>query len=148
MVARLKKRAEFVNAAKGRRHSVKCLTLQAIARPPRVATTGPGSSSAELIAATQASYQPRIGFTVTKKIGRAVERNRIRRRLKGALATSCGSLEVQGLLRENFDYVVVARRKAIDAPFENLIRDLTSAFAGVHRERSSAKGRRDASELQ
>ena len=56
----------------------------------------------------------RVGITVGKKLGHAVVRNRVRRRLR----------EVYRLNEERFqpgwDIVVVARTKAIKAPFEQL----------------------------
>lgn len=56
----------------------------------------------------------RIGFTVSKKLGHAVVRNRTRRRLR----------EVYRLNEEKFlpgyDIVVVARSKAVDAAFPQL----------------------------
>ena len=55
-----------------------------------------------------------MGFTVSKKLGHAVVRNRVRRRLR----------EVYRLHEEAFcpgwDIVVVARSRAVDAPFEKL----------------------------
>ena len=69
----------------------------------------------------------RFGFTVSKKVGNAVERNRIKRRLKAA---------VRGLAndqaRNDFDYVLIARRAALDAAFTALVLDLTQAFGRVH----------------
>lgn len=62
---------------------------------------------------------PRIGFTVTKKNGNAVIRNRIRRRLKAAAKLSEAAMTAQT------DYVVVARREALNAPFSALTRELT-----------------------
>ena len=54
----------------------------------------------------------RVGYTVSKKLGHAVVRNRTRRRLR----------EVYRLNEEKFtpgwDIVVVARTRAVDAPFE------------------------------
>ncbi|MDY3782347.1 MAG: ribonuclease P protein component [Candidatus Faecousia sp.] len=56
----------------------------------------------------------RVGYTVSKKLGHAVVRNRTRRRLR----------EVYRLNEEKFtpgwDIVVVARTRAVDAPFEKL----------------------------
>ena len=58
----------------------------------------------------------RVGITVSKKLGHAVVRNRTRRRLR----------EVYRLNEERFqpgwDLVVVARSRAVDAPFEKLTR--------------------------
>ena len=62
---RLKRRAEFLRvAAKGRKAATHGLVLQALARDDQ--------------------NPARLGFTVTKKVGNAVVRNRTRRRLKEA----------------------------------------------------------------
>ncbi len=65
----------------------------------------------------------RLGFTVTKKMGNAVVRNRIRRRLR---AVSQMIFSEQGIA--GFDYVIVARKSAFDAPFDILKRDLLYLF--------------------
>jgi ribonuclease P protein component len=66
-----------------------------------------------------ADQPPRIGFTVTKRQGNSVERNRIRRRLKEAVRLVAGFD-----MKPGHDYVVVARRDALHAPFETLARSL------------------------
>jgi ribonuclease P protein component len=58
---------------------------------------------------------PRVGFTVTKKHGNAVERNRMRRRLKEAVRLSAGFA-----MKPGHDYVIVARRDLLNAPFERI----------------------------
>ena len=70
---------------------------------------------------------PRFGFTVTKKIGGAVERNRIRRRLKEALRLAPGLAAQAG-----HDYVVVARREALAAAFSDLQSELRRGLAKLH----------------
>jgi ribonuclease P protein component len=70
---------------------------------------------------------PRFGFTVTKKIGNAVTRNRIRRRLKAALTELAPALAQPG-----FDYVVVARAIAFSRPYADIVSDLTRAFTIIH----------------
>ena len=62
---------------------------------------------------------PRVGFTVTKKHGNAVERNRMRRRLKEAVRLSAGFA-----MKPGHDYVIVARRELLTAPFERLTKGL------------------------
>lgn len=69
----------------------------------------------------------RIGLTVSKKQGNAVERNRIRRRLRAAVRDA---LPRAG--RPGFDYVVVARRAVISARFDDIIRDLERGIARLH----------------
>ena len=70
---------------------------------------------------------PRVGFTVTKKAGNAVERNRIRRRLRAAVKA------LTGKVRPGFDYVLIARREVISAPFATLVNNLEQAFKRLHK---------------
>ncbi len=74
----------------------------------------------------------RFGFTITKKLGNAVTRNRIRRRLKAALSTLQSDCAADG-----FDYVVVARHAAFDRPYADLLSDLRRALELVHKPASS-----------
>lgn len=73
-------------------------------------------------------HAARFGYTVTKKIGNAVTRNRIRRRLKAAIAALAPAHAVSGL-----DYVVVARHGADAKPFTDLERDLKSCLERIAR---------------
>lgn len=107
---RLKRRADFLRvAAKGRKAPVHGLVLQALARDD--------------------ARPARVGFTVTRKIGNAVQRNRARRRLKEAARL---------LLREapptGVDLVLIGRDATARRPFADLIDDLSRALAkaGVH----------------
>lgn len=69
----------------------------------------------------------RFGFTVTKKLGGAVVRNRIRRRLKAAVRAV-----QEGRAQPGHDYVVVARPAAFDRSFPELKKDLERALHRVH----------------
>ena len=62
---------------------------------------------------------PRVGFTVTKKVGNAVKRNRIRRRLREAVRLSAADDMAAGA-----DYVIVGRAELLDAPFEEIKAEL------------------------
>ena len=79
----------------------------------------------------------RFGFTVTKKLGNAVKRNRIRRRLKAAIAELA-----PGAAKSGYDYVVVARSAAFDRPFADIRADLSRAFAILNRD-GGPKGPKD-----
>lgn len=69
----------------------------------------------------------RIGFTVTKKTGNAVERNRIRRRLRAAAKNVLPRAGHSG-----FDYVLVARRPAISEPFAKIESEMEQALKRLH----------------
>ena len=73
---------------------------------------------------------------MTKKVGGAVERNRIKRRLREALRTP-------GLATDAaHDYVLVARRDALTVPFAGLIADLRKCFGEAASGRSRRGGGR------
>lgn len=81
--------------------------------------------------------EPRFGFTVSKQVGKAVERNRIRRRLKAAVR------DVQGAhAKVDFDYVLIARRPALTAAYDALVSELVSAMERVHRPPGTRKAKR------
>ena len=103
-VARMRTRAEFLAARRGRRLNGPFFFVEALDRKDG----GPA----------------RIGLTVTRKVGNAVERNRIRRRLREAIRTGCGADMPDG-----FDYVIVARRDLLDVPFVALKDELSRRFA-------------------
>ena len=65
----------------------------------------------------------RLGFTVSTKLGGAVVRNRARRRLREVCRLSGENL------KSGYDLVVVARSRALSAPFSQLL----SHFEGVCR---------------
>ena len=67
--------------------------------------------------------QMRVGFTVTKKIGNAVVRNRMKRRLR-ALARA--ALPVRGIPRA--DHVLIGREGGIERDFALLAADLAAAL--------------------
>jgi ribonuclease P protein component len=70
---------------------------------------------------------PRVGFTVTRKLGTAVERNRIRRRLKEAVRISA-----QPRLRPGYDYVFVGRAETAAREFASLIADISKSLDDLH----------------
>ena len=85
------------------------------------ATNGYANAYLVLYARKNRSAANRVGITVSKKLGHAVVRNRVRRRLR----------EVYRLNEDRFtpgyDIVVVARSRAIKAPFEDLCKAYLAA---------------------
>ena len=75
---------------------------------------------------------PRFGFTVTKKLGNAVVRNRIRRRLREAVRDIATAKALP-----TFDYIIVARGPALVAVFRTLVNDLSYALDKVHAHKRS-----------
>jgi len=115
----LKTRAEFVRVKGGASWSTPALVVEARPRPRTV-----GGNPA-----------PRVGFTVSKKIGNAVVRNRVRRRLRAAVTAS-----QVGQLHPGYDYVVIARARAADCTYWELKAELEQALQRVHQPR--ARGQR------
>ena len=117
---RLRRRADFQRAARGKRANAESFALQSRTR-----------TEAEV-----AEAGPRVGFTVTRKIGGAVQRNRIRRRLKAALAAASAIAP-----NAHSDYVLVARRPALTRRFAALIADVERTFMQIGRARPTATDR-------
>lgn len=90
--------------------------------------SGPSFLMEAKVRQTDESTGPRFGFTITKKIGKAHERNRMRRRLSHAIR----AIEIPTAL-ESWDVVIVVRRAAHDASFAELVRDCSAAFAKLSR---------------
>jgi ribonuclease P protein component len=100
---RLRQRADFLAAATGVKVPTAAFVLQARKRDE----CGP----------------VRVGFTVSKKVGNAVERNRVRRRLKEIVRLSAATGLACG-----HDYVLVGRRAALGLSFEQITEDFMRAL--------------------
>jgi ribonuclease P protein component len=104
---RLKRRAEFLRiAAKGRKAAMPGVVLQALLR--------------------EDEGMARLGFTVTKKVGNAVTRNRTRRRLKEAARLVLAASPVSGV-----DLVLIGREATRIRGFIDLQEDVRRALAKV-----------------
>jgi ribonuclease P protein component len=120
----LKKRSEFLRVRGGRRWSSPAFVLEARSRPQ----DAPGPQDA------------RFGFTVSKQVGSAVVRNRVRRRLR-ALAAALEPSQV----RQGYDYVIIARPAAAARAYRDLRADLELALTRVHQS-PTTKGRNRSAE--
>jgi ribonuclease P protein component len=65
----------------------------------------------------------RVGFTVSRKVGNAVIRNRVRRRLR-----EVARLVIPGQARSDLDYVLVGRQGALARDFAVLQKELVEAL--------------------
>ncbi|MGQ0443816.1 MAG: ribonuclease P protein component [Beijerinckiaceae bacterium] len=142
---RLRRRADFLRAAKGKRFYARGLTLQAAPRPPAHggppafgAGTPPRQTGQPPCVLPCLEAVPRFGFTVTKQTGGAVERNRIRRRLKEALRLLDPLPALPG-----HDYVVLARPEALYMPFQDLQGELIRALGKIGAQKIRPPIRKD-----
>lgn len=115
---RLKTRREFLEVAGGRKCATPGLVLQARRREEEGA--------------------PRVGFTVTRKVGTAVVRNRVRRRLREAARAV-----LPGRARAGFDYVIIGRAATAERAYDDLLADLARALEKVHRGAGGRAGKRN-----
>ncbi len=111
VIGRLTKRSEFLATRRGERRRGPYFVLEILDRGER-------------------DEPPRVGYTVSKRQGNSVERNRIRRRLREAVRLVAGFD-----MKAGHDYVVVARRDALDAPFSALARSLARRIGRDNRNR-------------
>ena len=74
---------------------------------------------------------PRVGLTVSKNIGNAVARNRVKRRLRHTVR------DVQ--LQPAMDYVIIARKSILDASYPTLVGWLGRAHDELASQRMSSE---------
>lgn len=115
MIGRLLKRGDFLRVQAGRSYAAPSFVLKS-SRRAGVAEIGPDAA--------------RFGFTVTKRLGSAVVRNRARRRLKEAVRLVAPDHASAG-----FDYVLIGRPGALDRPFGDILEDLRTALQRIHHQR-------------
>ena len=126
-VGRLKTRPEFLRVAQGRR---KWVTPGVIVQVRRRAAAGMERARipVDLV---------RVGFTASRKVGGAVERNRARRRLRAACS------EVMPFMgKAGYDYVLIARGETLRRPYKALLDDLKTALMQLSRDAAKSGGRR------
>ncbi len=110
----LKKRREFLKiSASGERFVTKGFILQI------------GEKQKNLTNSTS------FGYTTSKKVGNAVERNRVRRQLR-----EIARLVLANKIEDGRDFVLVGRRNALDLPFSKLVKDALWALKkmGLNKE--------------
>ncbi|MER8379150.1 ribonuclease P protein component [Mesorhizobium sp. M0142] len=103
---RLLKRAEFLAVRRGEKRRGRLVLVEVLGR---------GDCEA-----------PRVGYTVTRKVGNAVVRNRIRRRLREAVRTHAADDMAPGN-----DYVIVGREDVLTTPFGQLKAELSRRLRGT-----------------
>jgi ribonuclease P protein component len=115
----MRKRSDFLAAARGRRVSMPAFTLQALRRMP--------ADDGERI---------RVGFTASKKVGNAVARNRAKRRMREVARRV---LPLHG--RAGWDYVLIGRPETTGSRnFALMQQELTVALERLHSPRQPREG--------
>lgn len=142
----LKKRREFLNVAKGSRaHSAAFVLQCAVARGgTRSARDSGDDQDTGGVGAAPDGPQTRFGLTVSRKNGNSVIRNRIKRRLRAALAEAARPGLRELGVRDGYDHVIVARPDAVDYPYETLVSDLRKMLAKLHTGGGRGRGRNNA----
>ncbi len=116
---RLRRRSDFLAAGGAKRFHTERMSVQTRIRgADEVRDGGPVEGL-------------QVGFTITKRVGHATERNRIRRRLRRAVEQAVGDA-----IALPADFVVIARRPALTVPFETLVDDLRRALAAARKRAS------------
>ncbi len=111
----LKRRREFLRVAgAGHKWVAPGLILQARRQAPEDTKAGRAAGRGEAF---------RVGFTVSRKVGGAVDRNRARRRLKAA-----AERVMPRHARHGHDFVLIGRRATLKRGFPALVGDLETAL--------------------
>jgi ribonuclease P protein component len=107
---RLKRRHQFLRIARGgKKCAMPGLVLQAQEQPP----LDPGAAADNI----------RVGFTVSRKVGNSVIRNRARRRLRAA-----AEIVLKDHAADGHDYVIIGRAATPGRKFDALVSDLEGAL--------------------
>ncbi|MEO9467782.1 ribonuclease P protein component [Parasphingorhabdus sp.] len=104
----IRKRADFIAANRGKRFVTPDFVLLCHRRRP----LHPVSASAV-----------RFGITVTKKIGNAVARNRMKRRFRALVAETLPEYGIPGV-----DHILIGRKQRQERDFEKLRADLVNGL--------------------
>ena len=121
-IGRLRRRSEYLRAAaEGRKTSQNGVVVQA-----RRCADGDRH--------TDPDARLWLGITVSRKVGKAVERNRARRRLRAAAAEVLGRTAAAG-----HDYVLIGRRATLTRAWPALLSDLEAALGRLGALRDAAR---------
>ena len=116
----LKNRQDFVRAAKGVKVVCSSLIVQAALSLPNKEGRKQKIFYNEIKDNSSSTNIFQIGFTATKKLGKAHIRNKVKRRIRAAAKKILPQYGLNGV-----DYVLIGRYNTCDIEFKNLEKDLT-----------------------
>ena len=109
----LKKSSDFAKVLKHRVFSGDCYTIYRVKN---------------FINKNRGSKKLYISFVMRKKIGNAVKRNRIKRKLKSIVQKL---LKTNGEINSNYTYIVFGKEKSYRERNENLVEKMRKSFKGM-----------------
>lgn len=125
---RLKQRREFLRVAATRRKFVAPGLILQVSRREKTTAAEP------LPHVEPDPLPPRVGFTVSRKVGNAVARNRARRRLRAVADQVMPRHAAPGA-----DYVLIGRAGTLTRPFAELVADLEAGLKRLGAYRRDAE---------
>ena len=129
---RLHKHADYQKVYKaGKRNSLPLMTYFFVSRTELL----PDSSEKKNLSLVPISG-PRVGLTTGRVLGKAVDRNRIKRRMREAVRRNIH------LLSGPVDVILHPRRTVLDADFGNIEREVARAFQAVQVKQDAASNKK------
>ena len=125
--SRLRKHADYQRVYReGKRQSLPLMTYFFAARKPQEAAGVDSLPSGADSPSLETHLGSRVGLTAGRVLGNAVERNRIKRRMRQAVR------QAQTELTASVDVILHPRRTVLEAEFSQIERDVLQAFRAVH----------------
>jgi ribonuclease P protein component len=123
---RLRKHEDYQRVYReGKRQSLPLMTYFFAARKTQAPIEHGSAEKPALRRAIETPAGSRVGLTAGRVLGNAVERNRIKRRMRQAIR------QMQTELTANVDVVLHPRRTVLKAQFSEIERDVLRAFRAV-----------------